>query len=148
DGKNFLWIATGNKSEIFQGYWTLFGDTGLYAVLADVYKTQVYQLADLYPQIPQCIKIKPPSAELRKDQKDADSLPPYDVLDPILKLYVEDGRSVNEIVAAGFEDSTVRSVIDRVHASEFKRIFMPYGPKVSRKAVGSGRRWPIAAKFM
>lgn len=147
DEERLLWLATGNKSEILQGFWTLFGDTGMYAPLADVYKTQVFNLISLYPGIPVSTIKKPPSPELKLDQKDSDTLPPYHILDPILQRYVERRMSMREITMDGFDEETVRKVIDRVHGSEFKRIFMPYGPKVSEIAVGTGRRWPIAARF-
>lgn len=151
----WLVLSTGNKSEISVGYCTLYGDmAGGYAVISDLWKTQVYKLADYVNKVSGGYRIpkntieKPPSAELRPDQKDTDSLPPYEYLDPILQKYVEEEKGIDEIyfdeVRGG--KKLVKKVIDMVNRAEHKRKQMPIGPKTSRKAYGSGRRWPIAAK--
>ncbi len=147
-------LTTGNKSEMATGYSTLYGDmAGGYAVLKDVLKTLVYELC-LYrnsssekPVIPQEVIDKPPSAELRPGQKDADSLPPYDVLDPILKAYVEDDRSFEEMLAMGFERATVERVMRLVDISEYKRRQAPPGVKITTRAFGRDRRLPIVNKY-
>ena len=151
----YLVLSTGNKSELSVGYCTLYGDmAGGYAVISDQWKTQVYELAKFINQedkqytIPKNTIEKPPSAELRPNQKDTDSLPPYDILDSILRQYIEKQKGVNEIkipeMFGGKE--VVRKVIDLVNRAEHKRVQMPLGIKTSPKAFGSGRRWPIAAK--
>ena len=147
-----LVLATGNKSEVAVGYCTLYGDTcGGLAVLADVPKTMVYELARFLNRdrevIPQPIIDKPPSAELRPDQKDQDSLPPYDVLDEILDRYIEQGESVDAIVGSGFERQTVEWVVKAVVGNEYKRRQLAPGIKVTSKAFGMGRRFPIAARY-
>ena len=145
-------LSTGNKSELGVGYCTLYGDmVGGLAVISDVPKTTVYQLSHYVnqrrPVIPRASIEKPPSAELRPDQKDSDSLPPYDVLDPILEDYVEDSKSAEDIAATrGFDIQLVRSVIRMVERSEYKRQQAAPGIKISPKAFGYGRRFPIAAK--
>jgi NAD+ synthase (glutamine-hydrolysing) len=147
-------LTTGNKSEMATGYSTLYGDmAGGYAVLKDVLKTLVYELC-LYrnssgekPVIPQEVIDKPPSAELRPGQKDADSLPPYDVLDPILKAYVEDDRSFEEMLAMGFERAIVERVMRLVDISEYKRRQAPPGVKITTRAFGRDRRLPIVNKY-
>jgi NAD+ synthase/NAD+ synthase (glutamine-hydrolysing) len=145
-------LSTGNKSELGVGYCTLYGDmVGGLAVISDVPKTMVYRLShyvnSLRPVIPQASLEKPPSAELRPDQKDSDSLPPYDVLDAILEDYVEDSHSADQIAAQrGFDVSLVRRVIRMVERSEYKRQQSAPGLKISAKAFGYGRRFPIAAK--
>jgi NAD+ synthase (glutamine-hydrolysing) len=145
-------LSTGNKSELGVGYCTLYGDmVGGLAVISDVPKTMVYRLShyvnSLRPVIPQASLEKPPSAELRPDQKDSDSLPPYDVLDAILEDYVEDSHSADQIAAQrGFDVSLVRRVIRMVERSEYKRQQAAPGLKISAKAFGYGRRFPIAAK--
>lgn len=146
-----LVLSTGNKSELAVGYCTLYGDmSGGLAVLADVPKTMVYELAAHINRereiIPQAIIAKPPSAELRPGQLDADALPPYDVLDRILREYVEELRSVDEIVAMGFEAEVVRKVAGLVDRNEYKRAQAAPAIKVTTKAFGVGRRMPIAAK--
>jgi len=149
-----LVLTTGNKSEMAVGYSTLYGDmAGGFSVLKDVLKTLVYQLC-LYrnsigdmPVIPQQVIDKPPSAELRPDQKDVDSLPPYEVLDPILKAYVEDDRSVEEMLAMGYERATIERVIRLVDINEYKRRQAPVGVKITPRAFGRDRRLPIANKF-
>lgn len=145
-------LSTGNKSELGVGYCTLYGDmVGGLGVLSDVPKTMVYRLSRYVNSrravIPQSSLEKPPSAELRPGQKDSDSLPPYEVLDAILEDYVEDSRSAEEIAAAHhFELGLVRRVIRMVERSEYKRQQAAPGLKISAKAFGYGRRFPIAAK--
>jgi NAD+ synthase (glutamine-hydrolysing) len=145
-------LSTGNKSELGVGYCTLYGDmAGGLAVISDVSKTMVYRLSRYVnsrrPVIPQATIEKPPSAELRPDQKDTDSLPPYDVLDAILEDYVEDSKSPEQIIAErGFEQNLVRRVIRMVDCAEYKRQQASPGLKISGKAFGMGRRFPIAAK--
>lgn len=146
-----LVLTTGNKSEFAVGYSTLYGDmVGGFAVLKDVYKTLVYRLANyrnaISPQIPQGIIDRPPTAELAPNQLDEDTLPPYSVLDQILALYVDNNRSLAEIVASGFNESIVRRVIKMVHASEYKRRQAPPGPKITARAFGRERRYPITMK--
>ena len=141
-------LATGNKSEYAVGYSTLYGDmAGGFAVVKDCPKTLVYDLArhrnTVSPVIPQATIDKPPSAELRPDQRDTDSLPPYEVLDPILELYVEDDRSVAQIVAAGFDEAVVRRVAALVDRAEYKRRQAAPGVKVTERAFGKDRRMPI-----
>jgi NAD+ synthase (glutamine-hydrolysing) len=143
-----LVLATGNKSEMACGYATLYGDmAGGFAVLKDVLKTEVYQLASyrnsLSEVIPESILTKPPSAELRPDQKDSDSLPPYDLLDPILEAYIQDDAGIAEIIQKGHDPSTVRKVVRLVDRAEYKRRQAPPGPKVTTKAFGRDRRLPI-----
>ncbi|MBW3561628.1 MAG: NAD+ synthase [Actinobacteria bacterium] len=145
-----LVIATGNKSEASVGYATLYGDmAGGFMPLKDCEKQLVYALSehrnrfDDGPVIPENVLTKAPSAELAPDQKDEDSLPPYDVLDEILRLYVEEQRSVAAIVEAGFEEATVREVIRMVDTAEFKRRQAPPGVKISARAFGKDRRLPI-----
>ena len=147
----YLVLSTGNKSELAVGYCTLYGDmSGGLAVLADVPKTMVYELAahinSTGEVIPRAVIEKPPSAELRPGQLDADALPPYDVLDHILREYVEELRSVEEIVAMGFEAAVVRKVAGLVDRNEYKRAQAAPAIKVTTKAFGVGRRMPIAAK--
>ena len=145
-------LSTGNKSELGVGYCTLYGDmVGGLAVISDVPKTMVYRLSryvnSLRAVIPQSSLDKPPSAELRPGQQDSDTLPPYDVLDAILEDYVEDSRSAEEIAEAhDFDISLVRKVIRMVERSEYKRQQAAPGLKISAKAFGYGRRFPIAAK--
>lgn len=148
-----LVLATGNKSEIAVGYCTLYGDMcGGFAPLSDVPKTLVYRLAEYINLngeiIPQSTITKPPSAELAPDQKDSDSLPPYEILDPILQLYIEEQMGIEEIVERGFDEAVVRDVIKKINRAEYKRWQMAPGLKVTTKAFGSGRRMPIAAKFL
>jgi NAD+ synthase (glutamine-hydrolysing) len=145
-------LNTSNKSEAAVGYATLYGDmNGGLSVLGDVYKTDVYQLARFinrdHEVIPNNILIKPPSAELRPDQKDSDSLPEYDVLDAILYRYIEMKEPLKTIVAAGFEESLVVRVITLVNRSEFKRFQSPPILRVSSKAFGLGRRFPLVARY-
>ena len=145
-------LSTGNKSELGVGYCTLYGDmVGGLAVISDVPKTMVYRLSHYVnsrrPVIPQASLDKPPSAELRPDQKDSDSLPPYEVLDAILEDYVEDSHSAEQIASdRGLDVALVRRVIRMVERSEYKRQQAAPGLKISAKAFGYGRRFPIAAK--
>jgi NAD+ synthase (glutamine-hydrolysing) len=147
-----LLLTTGNKSEIAVGYCTLYGDmSGGLSVLSDVPKTAVYRLAALINAggevIPRATIQKPPSAELRPDQTDQDTLPPYDTLDRILDLYVDRGRSVDEIVGRGLDREVVTWVVRAVNRNEYKRRQAPPGLKVTTKAFGMGRRMPIAARY-
>jgi NAD+ synthetase len=147
-------LATGNKSELATGYCTLYGDmVGGLAVLGDVPKTLVYRLARYINEragrdlIPRSSITKPPSAELAPNQKDTDSLPPYEVLDPIVAAYVEDHLDLEAIVARGFERKVVERVIRMINCAEYKRIQAATVIKVTSKAFGYGRRMPIAAKY-
>jgi NAD+ synthase (glutamine-hydrolysing) len=147
-----LVLATGNKSELAVGYATLYGDmAGGFAVLKDVLKTEVYALAryrnSISPAIPDNVLIKPPSAELRPGQKDADTLPPYDVLDGILEAYIEHDASPADIVARGFDRDTVTQAIRMVDRAEYKRRQAAPGPKVTTKAFGRDRRLPITNRW-
>lgn len=148
----YLVLSPGNKSEMAVGYCTLYGDmSGGLSVLSDVPKTMVYELARYVNRagevIPKQIIEKPPSAELKPDQRDQDTLPPYEVLDPILRLYVDEGRSAKEIIDQGFEPEVVEWVIRAVDSNEYKRRQAAPGLKVTSKAFGMGRRMPIAAKY-
>jgi NAD+ synthase (glutamine-hydrolysing) len=143
-------LTTGNKSEMSVGYATLYGDmAGGFAVIKDVFKTMVYRVSRRYngsrgrDVIPARVLAKPPSAELRPDQKDSDSLPEYDLLDPILKMYVEEDKSVPEMVAAGYPEDVVRRVVTLVDRSEYKRRQAPPGVKITPRALGKDRRMPI-----
>jgi NAD+ synthase (glutamine-hydrolysing) len=147
-------LTTGNKSEMAVGYCTLYGDmAGGFAVIKDVLKTLVYRLCvyrnTLGPVkvIPQSVIDKPPSAELRPDQKDTDSLPSYDVLDPILRAYAEQDRSIEEIIAMGFEPAVVQRVTRLVDLSEYKRRQAPPGVKITTRAFGRDRRLPITNRY-
>jgi NAD+ synthetase len=146
-----LVLTTGNKSEIAVGYCTLYGDmVGGLAVISDVPKTMVYQLAEFVnrtgERIPRASIDKPPSAELRPDQTDQDSLPPYELLDPILELYVEDHATPEQIVARGYDEELVRRVIGLVTRAEYKRRQAAPGLILTRKAFGVGRRVPVASQ--
>ncbi len=149
-----LVLTTGNKSEMATGYSTLYGDmAGGFAVLKDVLKTLVYELSayrntvGAKPVIPQAVIEKPPSAELRPGQKDTDSLPSYDVLDPILQAFVEDDRTFDEIVAMGYERGTIERVMRLVDLSEYKRRQAPPGVKITTRAFGRDRRLPITNRY-
>lgn len=147
-----LVIATGNKSENAVGYATLYGDmVGGFSLLKDVLKTEVYDLArhrnTLGPAIPESTITKSPSAELRPDQKDSDSLPPYEVLDPILAAYIEQDAGLAEIEKLGFERDTILQVMRLVDRSEYKRRQGAPGPKVTTKAFGRDRRLPITSRW-
>jgi NAD+ synthetase len=144
-----LVLSTGNKSEFAVGYTTLYGDmAGGLAVIADVPKTRVYELARYINEtrsvIPEAVLTKPPSAELRPDQTDQDTLPPYEVLDPILEAYIEDAKEVDELAALGHDRKLVEEVVRRVDANEYKRYQAPPTLKVTPRAFGTGRRMPIA----
>lgn len=148
----YLVLSTGNKSELAVGYCTLYGDmTGGLSVLSDVPKTMVYELARYmnrkFEVIPQEIIERRPSAELKPDQFDQDTLPPYDILDQILYSYIEEGYPLKEIIKLGFDSQVVKSVIRAVNSNEYKRRQAPLGLKVTTKAFGMGRRMPIAAKY-
>ncbi len=148
-----LLLTTGNKSELAVGYCTLYGDmAGGLAVLSDVPKTSVYRLANYLNRDKEVVPIstieKPPSAELRPDQRDQDTLPPYDLLDQVLQLYVEDNLSALEIIGKGFDPTTVRWVQRRVDLNEYKRAQAAPGLRVTSHAFGSGRRMPIAQRFV
>ena len=147
-----LVLTTGNKSETAVGYSTLYGDmAGGFAPIKDVLKTMVYRLAvyrnSLSPVIPQRVLDRPPSAELRPDQTDQDSLPPYDLLDAILQAYVEDDHSVEELVAAGFDRATVERVARLVIVNEYKRRQAAPGVRITPRAFGRDRRYPITSGF-
>lgn len=148
-----LLLSTGNKSELAVGYCTLYGDmSGGLSVIADVPKMMVYQLARLINEngetIPTTILQKPPSAELKPDQKDQDDLPPYDVLDGILAAYIEENKTEEEIIADGFDEAVVKETICRIHRNEHKRYQAPPGLKVTTKSFGSGRRYPMAQRYL
>jgi NAD+ synthase (glutamine-hydrolysing) len=147
-------LTTGNKSEMATGYCTLYGDmAGGFAVIKDVAKTLVYRLAQWRNAqgdgelIPQRIITRPPSAELRPDQTDQDSLPPYEVLDAILAMYMENDRSVDDIVAAGFERTTVERVAHLIKVNEYKRRQAPVGIRITHRAFGRDWRYPITSRF-
>jgi NAD+ synthase (glutamine-hydrolysing) len=151
---NYLVLTTGNKSEMAVGYATLYGDmAGGFAVIKDVLKTRVYELSRYRnslgqrPVIPEMVLTKAPSAELRPDQTDQDSLPPYDELDAILVAYVEEDRSIDEIVRKGFSPDLVRRVVNMVDRNEYKRRQAPPGVKVSPRAFGRDRRLPITNRY-
>lgn len=148
-----LLLTTGNKSELAVGYCTIYGDmAGGLAVISDVPKTKIYELARWINRdrevIPRDTITKPPSAELKPDQKDQDTLPPYDLLDEILRLYVEENLSAHDIIARGFEEKTVRWVARRVDLNEWKREQAAPGLKVTSRAFGLGRRMPVAQRFV
>ena len=157
----YMVLATGNKSEYAVGYSTLYGDMcGGFAPIKDVWKTDVFKLcrwrnenfSELFkgPKgkvIPERIITKPPSAELRADQKDTDSLPEYDILDAILKKLVEDNLSIDEIVAEGYEVADVKKISMLLSRSEYKRFQSAPGPKVTEKAFGRDRRYPLTSGF-
>jgi NAD+ synthase (glutamine-hydrolysing) len=150
----WLVVTTGNKSELSVGYSTLYGDmAGGYALLKDVYKTDVFRLSRHLNEragrelIPASIIARAPSAELRHDQRDEDSLPPYEVLDAVLKLYVEEDRSREELVAEEFDADVVDRVLALVDRAEYKRRQAPPGPKLHPKAFGRDRRTPITNRW-
>ena len=148
-------LSTGNKSELATGYCTLYGDmAGGLGVIADLYKLEVFEMArwlneEYYGEeiIPSAIINKPPSAELRPGQKDADSLPEYDILDPILEAYIEKQHSIAEIAEQGFDIDTVREIVALVDRNEYKRFQAVPALKVSDKAFGTGRRWPLVQRW-
>jgi len=147
-----LVLSTGNKSEMAVGYCTLYGDmNGGLSVISDVPKTTVYEISDFINKdkeyIPLRIIEKAPSAELKPDQTDQDDLPPYDTLDQILKAYIEDLKGIDEIVQMGFDRNIVADVISRIHRNEYKRHQAAPGLKVTSKAFGYGRRYPVAQRY-
>ena len=147
-----LLLTTGNKSELAVGYCTLYGDMcGGLAVISDLPKTKVYSLANWINRereiIPESTITKPPSAELRPDQLDQDSLPPYDVLDSILEAYVVDGQDAEAIIASGHDKATVQRIIRLINVNEYKRRQAAPGIKITSKAFGVGRRIPVAKRF-
>ena len=149
---SWLVLTTGNKSEMSVGYATLYGDmAGGFSVLKDVLKTWVYRIAEWCNResevIPRRIIDKAPSAELRENQLDTDSLPPYDLLDTVLQAYVEDDRRPGEIEALGFEGALVRRIVDMVDRAEYKRRQAPPGVRITTRAFGKDRRLPITNKF-
>ncbi len=152
----FGWMAltTGNKSEVAVGYFTIYGDSvGGFGIIKDVLKTRVYDLCRYVNRaagreiVPEDVITKPPSAELRPDQRDDQSLPPYEVLDPILQLYVEDDRTAGEIIELGHDEEMVRRITRLVDIAEYKRRQTPPGVRVSRKAFGKDRRLPITSGY-
>jgi len=150
----WLVLTTGNKSEMATGYTTLYGDmAGGFAVIKDVPKTMVYQIAKYRNSlgekevIPSTVFEKPPSAELRPDQKDVDSLPPYDLLDPVLTAYAEEDKSVEQIIAMGIDEDVVKRAARLVDSSEYKRRQAPPGVKITSRAFGRDRRLPITNRF-
>ena len=150
--KGYLVLPTGNKSEMAVGYATLYGDmAGGFAPLKDVPKTMVYRLSKfrntVSPVIPERVIIRPPSAELAPDQKDEDNLPPYDILDAILEKFVEESMSASDIIAEGFDEDTVEKVIRLVTRNEYKRRQAAPGIKITQKAFGRERRYPITSSF-
>jgi len=151
----WLVLTTGNKSETAVGYSTLYGDTaGGFAVIKDVPKTVVFDLSEYVNRkagrevIPRSVIMRPPTAELRPDQKDEDSLPPYERLDPILRAYVEEDKGAHEIVAMGFDPKVVADVINMVRRNEYKRRQAPPGIKITPKAFGRDRRIPITNRYL
>jgi NAD+ synthase (glutamine-hydrolysing) len=147
---NWLVLTCSNKSEAAVGYATLYGDTaGGYSCIKDLPKTLVYELSrwrndqEGRELIPETVITKPPSAELRPDQRDDQSLPPYELLDPILEHYVDDDMTVDEIIRRGYDEAVVRRIARLVDLAEYKRRQSPPGPRVSAKAFGRDRRLPI-----
>ena len=151
--RGLIVLTTGNKSEMSVGYATLYGDmAGGFAPIKDVPKLLVYQLAEhrnsKTPVIPQRVIDRPPSAELAPDQKDEDSLPPYDVLDPLLEGYIEKDQSISELVAEGFDETIVQRIAALVDRNEYKRRQAPPGVRISRRAFGRDRRYPIISGYL
>ena len=151
-----LVLTTGNKSEMAVGYCTLYGDmAGGFAVIKDVYKTLVYRLARYRntlcdsgaPVIPENIIVRPPSAELKPDQTDQDSLPPYEVLDAIVRAYMEEDRSPREIIAAGLPEADVRRVVRLLRLAEYKRRQSPVGIRITPRGFGKDWRYPITNRY-
>jgi NAD+ synthase (glutamine-hydrolysing) len=150
----WLVLTTGNKSEMAVGYSTLYGDmAGGYAVIRDVFKLTVYELCRHRNEvagrdvIPESVLTKPPSAELRPEQLDSDSLPPYEVLDPILDLYIEEDKTAGELIEAGYDADLVRRIVRMVDLAEYKRRQSPPGVRVTTKAFGKDRRLPITNHY-
>src|SRR5690606_17015267 len=147
-----LVLTTGNKSELAVGYSTLYGDmAGGFAVIKDVVKTMVWRLSRWRngrgAVIPERVLTRPPSAELKPGQLDQDSLPPYDVLDAIIEQYVEQDRSVEEIVASGHDEAIVRRVTRMIRGAEYKRRQAPLGIRVTHRAFGRDWRYPVTSRF-
>jgi len=145
-------LTTGNKSEMAVGYCTLYGDmAGGFAVIKDIAKTFVYRLCSyrntLSDVIPERILTRPPSAELRPDQTDQDSLPPYEVLDAIMQMYMEEDKSIADILAAGYRKEDVERVTRLIKINEYKRRQAPIGVRVTHRAFGRDWRHPITSKF-
>ncbi len=150
--KGKILLTTGNKSEMSVGYATLYGDmAGGFAPIKDVHKLLVYRLSEYRNRasevIPRRVIERPPSAELAPDQKDSDSLPPYEILDQVLLRYIEQDQGVKEIVAAGFEQAVVERVVRMVDRNEYKRRQAPPGVKITQRAFGRDRRYPITSGF-
>jgi NAD+ synthase (glutamine-hydrolysing) len=150
----WLVLTTGNKSEMSVGYATLYGDmAGGFAAIKDVPKTLVYELARWRnghgpdPVIPKRMFVRPPTAELRPNQTDQDSLPPYDILDPIIRGYVEEDQGLADLLSAGFDRQTVERVLTLVDRSEYKRRQSPPGVKITPRALGKDRRMPITNRY-
>ena len=146
-------LTTGNKSEIAVGYCTLYGDmAGGFAVIKDLLKTLVYSVAryrnTLSPVIPERILLRPPSAELRANQTDQDTLPPYETLDAIIELYMEEGATIEQMLQAGLPEPEVRRVVAMIHASEYKRRQSPVGIRITHRAFGRDWRYPITNRFL
>lgn len=149
---NALVLTTSNRSELAMGYGTLYGDmAGAFCVLKDIPKTLVYRLANLRNQreeiIPQAVMDRPPTAELAPNQTDQDSLPPYDILDNILKLYINDGLDVADIVKQGLPLELVKKVVRQLHLNEYKRQQAPPGVRINHNAFGRDRRYPVTSKY-
>jgi NAD+ synthase/NAD+ synthase (glutamine-hydrolysing) len=147
-----LVLTTGNKSEMAVGYCTLYGDmAGGFAVIKDLTKTLVYRVArwrnTVSPAIPERIITRPPSAELKPDQTDQDSLPPYDVLDAIVEAYMENDRSPREIIARGHAEADVRRVVRLLRISEYKRRQAPVGIRITQRGFGKDWRYPITNRY-
>ena len=148
----WLVLTTGNKSEMSTGYCTLYGDmAGGFAVLKDVPKTLVYRLVGWRNKkgnvIPESVIKRPPTAELKPNQKDQDTLPPYEILDPIMQAYVEGNKSAQQIVAKGFDEAVVKKVISMIDRSEYKRRQAPPGPRITHRAFGKDWRLPITNRY-
>ncbi len=145
-------LSTSNKSESAVGYTTIYGDmAGGFAPIKDLYKTWVYKLAryrnSIKPDIPERVLIRPPTAELRPNQTDQDTLPPYELLDKVLELHIEEGMGLEEIVALGFEWELVKKVLRMVRRAEYKRRQAPIGPKLTKRAFGKDWRMPISGDY-
>ena len=154
NARGWIVLTTGNKSEMATGYSTLYGDSaGGFAVIKDVAKTLVYALCRHRNQkagfdlIPGAVLDKAPSAELRPDQRDDESLPPYEILDPVMAGYVEEDLSPDELIAAGFDRADVERVVALIDRAEYKRRQMPPGVRISVKAFGKDRRMPITNHY-
>ena len=149
----YILLNTSNKSEAAVGYGTLYGDMcGGLSVIGDLYKTEVYELCHFINRhqeiIPSNILTKAPSAELRPNQKDTDSLPPYEILDEILKWYIEERKGPKELKSMGYDAQFVNRILKLVNTNEYKRHQTPPVLRVSKKAFGMGRRLPIVAKYL